>query len=185
MSHTCRTKTQGKDRFSRNRPFSAQGRNLWASWSDSPTLKINCEELDWSWKFHQNNFIPSKVIQLFNLDRQTDSHTDTQTDRHTNPHPYTGGRNFLCRFLIPFTSLRSLRSLRLWRINIPLSDRKLELWKQAFYFMGLFCSFSTSGSSMSVNWLTNLLVPAIAYDRIHSSSGSWPVKCTPTWRYKR
>jgi hypothetical protein len=29
-------------------------------------------------KFHQNPFIPSKVIQLFNLDRHT--------DRHTNPH---------------------------------------------------------------------------------------------------
>jgi hypothetical protein len=121
MSHNCRTKTQGGDRFSRKRLFLAQGRNPVGRliWFSSP--KITCEELDWSRKFHTDPFIPSKVIQLFNLDRQTHRLTDTPTDRQTDtwtPHPYTGRQDFLCLFLIPFTSLRLLHSLCSWRIIV-------------------------------------------------------------------
>ncbi len=79
--------------------------------------KITCEELDWSWKFYQYPFFPSKVIQLFNPDRQTDRHTDRHTDTRTPIH-IRAGEIFLCLFLIPFTSLCSLCSLRSWRIII-------------------------------------------------------------------
>jgi hypothetical protein len=46
----------------------------------TPRPKITCTELEWSWKFHQDPFIPSKVIQLFNQDRQTHRQTDRQAD---------------------------------------------------------------------------------------------------------
>ena len=118
MSHPSRTKTQGGDRFSRNRPFSAQGRNLWAGWSDSPAQKL----LARSWtgpeifikilSFHQKLF-----NFLIRTDRHTDRHTDRQTDTRTPIH-IRAGVIFLCLFLIPFTSLRSLRSLRSWRVCI-------------------------------------------------------------------
>jgi len=116
MSHPSRTKTQGGDRFSRNRPFSAQGRNLWAGWSDSPAQKL----LVRSWtgpeifikilSFHQ---------KLFNFLIRTDRHTDRQTDRQTHEPPSIYGRVkfFYACFWYRFTSLRSLRSLRSWRIN--------------------------------------------------------------------
>ena len=48
-----------------------------------PHPKITTTELDWSWKFNQDPFIPSKVTQLFNLDRQTDGQTDTHPSIHT------------------------------------------------------------------------------------------------------
>ena len=102
MSHPSRTKTQGGDRFSRNRPFSAQGRNLWAGWSDSPAQKL----LARSWtgpeifikilSFHQ---------KLFNFLIRTDTQTDRHTDRHTDtrtPIHIRAGEIFLCLFLIPF-----------------------------------------------------------------------------------
>ncbi len=99
MLHLSRMKTQGGDRFSRNRPFLAQGRNLWADWSEFPAQKL----LARSWTGPENFIkILSFHQKLFNFlirtdrhtDTQTDRHTDTQTDRHMNPHPYTGGRNF-------------------------------------------------------------------------------------------
>ena len=106
MSHPSRTKTQGGDRFSRNRLFSAQGRNLWAGWSDSPAQKL----LARSWtgpeifikilSFHQKLF-----NFLIRTDRQTDRHTDTQTHRQTDtrtPIHIRAGEIFLCLFLIPF-----------------------------------------------------------------------------------
>jgi hypothetical protein len=106
MSHPSRTKTQGGDRFSRNRPFSAQGRNLWAGWSDSPAQKL----LARSWtgpeifikilSFHQKLF-----NFLIRTDRQTHRHTDTQTHRQTDtrtPIHIRAGEIFLCLFLIPF-----------------------------------------------------------------------------------
>ena len=98
MSHACRTKTQGGDRFSRNRPFSAQGRNLWAGWSDSPAQKL----LARSWTGPENFIkILSFHQKLFNFlirtDTQTDRHTDTRTPIHIR-----AGEIFLCLFLIPF-----------------------------------------------------------------------------------
>ncbi len=48
----------------------------------TPRPEITFTELDWSRYFHQDPFIPSKVIQLFNLDRHTDRHTQTHTDTH-------------------------------------------------------------------------------------------------------
>ena len=119
MSHPSRTKTQGGDRFSRNRPFSAQGRNLWAGWSDSPAQKL----LARSWtgpeifikilSFHQKlfNFLIRTDTQT---DRQTDRQTDTQT--HEPPSIYGRAKFFYACFWYLFTSLRSLRSLRSWRI---------------------------------------------------------------------
>jgi hypothetical protein len=125
MSHPSRTKTQGGDRFSRNRPFSAHSRNLWAGWSDSPAQKL----LARSWtgpeifikilSFHQ---------KLFNFLIRTDRHTDTQTHRHTDRQTdrqthepasiYGRAKFFYACFWYLFTSLRSLRSLRSWRINL-------------------------------------------------------------------
>jgi len=78
MSHPCSTKTQGGDRFSRNRLFSAQGHNPWGRLGVTPAQKI----LVRSWtgpenfikilSFHQNLF------NFFLKDR----------------HPYTGGQIF-------------------------------------------------------------------------------------------
>jgi hypothetical protein len=87
MSHPSRTKTQGGDRFSRNRPFTAQGRNLWAGWSDSSAQKL----LARSWTGPENFKILSFHQKLFNFLIRT----DTQIHRHMNLHPYTGGWNFL------------------------------------------------------------------------------------------
>ncbi len=58
--------------------------------------KITCKELDWSWKFHQDPFIPSKVIQLFNPDRQTHRQTDRQT--HKPPSIYGRAKLFYACF---------------------------------------------------------------------------------------
>ncbi len=136
MSHPCVKKTQGGTDFSRNRLFVAKGCTLEAGWSDNPTFK----ELNWSWKFHQDPFIQSKVIQLFNPDRETnrqtdrqtdiqkDRHTDIQTDRqtHTQTDRQTDRHTFLSihrwvksfmPFLIPFTSLHLFCSLCSWRIS--------------------------------------------------------------------
>ncbi len=60
-----------------------------------------------STSFHQDPFIPSKVIQLFNPDRQTDTHT---------PIHIHMSEIFQCPFLLPFTSLHLLCTLRSWRI---------------------------------------------------------------------
>ena len=130
MSHPSRTKTQGGDRFSRNRPFSAQGRNLWAGWSDSPAQKL----LARSWtgpeifikilSFHQ---------KLFNFLIRTDTQTDRQTDRQTHEPPSIYGRAkfFYACFWYLFTSLRSLRSLRSWRINsfVQISLTKIDCFR--------------------------------------------------------
>ena len=73
MSHPSRTKTQGGDRFSRNRPFSAQGRNLWAGWSDSPAQKL----LARSWTGPENFIkILSFHQKLFNFLIRTDRQLD-------------------------------------------------------------------------------------------------------------
>ncbi len=93
MPHPCWTKTYGGDRFSRSRPISAQGHTLETSWSEIPTQKLPV----WSWTGPENFIkilVPSKVIQLFNLDRQT--------DKWMPSHPYTNGWIF-APFLIPFT----------------------------------------------------------------------------------
>jgi hypothetical protein len=100
MSHPSRTKTQGGDRFSRNRPFSAQGRNLWAGLSDSPAQKL----LARSWTGPENFInILSFHQKLFNFLIRTDR--QTQTDRHTDtrtPIHIRAGEIFLCLFLIHF-----------------------------------------------------------------------------------
>ena len=122
MSHPSRTKTQGGDRFSRNRPFSAQGRNLWAGWSDSPAQKL----LARSWTGPENFIkILSFHQKLFNFLIRTDRHTDRHTDRQTHEPPSIYGRAkfFYACFWYLFTSLRSLRSLRSWRIIIKRSGR--------------------------------------------------------------
>jgi len=66
-----RTKTQLEDRFSWHRPFSAQGYNPRGQLIQDLHLKITSTELDWSWKLHQDQLIPSKVVQLFLKDWQT------------------------------------------------------------------------------------------------------------------
>ncbi len=106
MSHPYRIKTQWGDSFSKNRLLSTQGCILEASWSDTPAQQLLVRSC-----ISPDNFI--KILsfhqKLFNLFWRT----DRQTHIH---HPYTGGQNFLCRFLIDFTSLCSLCSLCLWRI---------------------------------------------------------------------
>ncbi len=62
-----------EDRFSRNRLFSAQGHTLEADWSKDACPKITSTELERSWNFHLDSFIPSKVIQLFLDDRWRDT----------------------------------------------------------------------------------------------------------------
>jgi len=62
MSHLCSI-------FWRNR-LCPRG---WLIWE--PYLKITCMELDLSWKFHQDPFFPSKVIELYLEDTHTHTHT--------------------------------------------------------------------------------------------------------------
>ncbi len=132
MSHSCRTKTQGGNRFSDLRPHP----------------NITCMKLDWSWNLHQDLFISSKVISLFNPDRHTDlqtyRHTDIQTYRHirhsdkkrpTLPSIYRWVK-FLVPFLITFSLLCLLCSIHSWRIialfvlNWPVRDiGQMKLFK--------------------------------------------------------
>ncbi len=109
MSHPSRTKTQGGDRLSRNRQFSALCHNLWAGWSDFSTQKL----LVRSWTGPENFIkILSFHQKLFNFLIWTDTrtHRQTGTQRDTWTPIHICRRNFLCLFLIPFTSLC------LWRI---------------------------------------------------------------------
>ncbi len=54
-----------------------QANTLEASWSKTPAEKNTCKGLNWCWKFHQDPFIPSKVIKLFLKDRQTERQIHT------------------------------------------------------------------------------------------------------------
>ncbi len=87
MSHSCRTKTQEGERFSRNRPFLAQGCTIEAGWSDNPTQKLLLR----SW-IGPENFIKilsfHQKFQFFLNDRQTGWQT------HALPSIY-GQANFL------------------------------------------------------------------------------------------
>ncbi len=101
MSHPCRTKTKGGDRFSRNRPFSAQGCALEASWSDTPAKKLLVQSCS-----SPKNFI--KILSFHHKLFNFFCRTDRQTDK-SRPSIYGQAKFFLCLFLIPFTSILSWR----------------------------------------------------------------------------
>ncbi len=92
--------TQGGDTFSRNRLFGPRAVPCRAA-DLRPQPKIIRTELDWSWKFHQDPFISTKIILLFL--------NDIHTDAHPPIHLQTG------KFFIPIWYL-SLHSLCLWNL---------------------------------------------------------------------
>ncbi len=82
----------------------------WAYLDTPGQILLICTELNQSWKFRQDPFDPSKVIQLF-------SRTDT-----CPPHPYRDGQNLLYGSLIPFTSLCLLCSCHSRRLIMYCAD---------------------------------------------------------------
>ena len=115
MSHCSRIKTLGGDSFSRKRAPKGLGEPMGAPGGWVICQKITCKELHKTWKFEQNWFRHSIVIQESLGDgRRT-------TDRRTFLIPIgtCEGKIDLSKFL-PFTHyVRSLRSLTSFvRINI-------------------------------------------------------------------
>jgi hypothetical protein len=110
MSHLSRTKTQGGDRFYKNRLVLAQSSILEAGWSETPAQKL----LVWTWTSHE---IFIKILlfyqKLFYFFLGV-----LQTQRCTPSHPYADGWKFLMPLMKPFTSPRSPRSLHSWSHNI-------------------------------------------------------------------